>query len=60
MYVIKHGKEYKNTEYTSCECIHCGCLFEYSETDIKAYLNDEEYVICPECHQDIKIATTDE
>ena len=55
MNVIKHGKEYDNSAYSICECNHCGCCFEYSETEINTYPNEEEYVICPECHKDLKI-----
>ena len=55
MVVIKHGTAYKELNVYSCICPKCNCEFEYVKRDIQSYLNEECYVICPECFSDIKL-----
>ena len=55
MVIIKHGTAYKELDSSSCTCPKCNCEVEYVKRDIHSYLNDECYVICPECFSDIKL-----
>ena len=55
MVIIKHGTAYEESDIYSCTCHKCGCEFEYVKRDIHSYINEECYVICPECFSDIKL-----
>ena len=55
MVIIKHGTAYEELDSYSCICPKCDCEFEYVKRDIHSYLNEECYVICPECFSDIKL-----
>ena len=56
MVVIKHGTAYEELDsYVCAICPKCGCKFECVKSDVHSYLNEECYVICPECVSDIKL-----
>jgi len=55
MEIIKHGTAYEELDSYSCICPKCDCEFKYVKRDVNSYLNEECYVICPECFSDIKL-----
>ena len=51
MKVLKHGT---TTKYVAV-CPHCGCEFEFLETEaITGWSPKELYVHCPECHDVVR------
>ena len=47
--ILKHG----NVPVSFAICWHCGCEFTYDEEDIKKSALGNEYIICPDCKDDI-------
>lgn len=60
MVIIKHGTAYEKLNSYLCICPKCDCEFEYVKRDVNSYLNEECYVICPECFSDIKLPDVSE
>ena len=51
MEVLKHGNRYKEIE-----CLKCGALLSYCNSDIRGYWKGRSYtelIICPECNERI-------
>lgn len=47
--ILKHG----NVPRPFAVCRHCGCEFTYDDEDVKKNSKGDEYIICPDCKDEI-------
>lgn len=53
--ILHHG----NVPRLFVQCWHCGCEFTYDEEDIRKSTNGNDYIVCPDCKDEIGLIDKD-